>query len=188
MPVKPLAFAADTVAALDASPLVSGVVVVTADPEVERSLRDGVRLLRDDGSGLGPAVRAGCHAVRLWWPQTGVVVVPADLPCLVGADVTAVLAAGQFVDGAFVPDRAGTGTTMLLSAGGRPVGARYGPGSAARHRVLGLRCLEDAPLRARQDVDTVVDLRAAAAFGFGPATTAVLDEVGGLEALQLQAS
>ena len=184
-----LAFAADTIAALAANPFVSGIVVVTTDPRVARSL-DGraVRLLRDDGTGLCLAVRAGGDAAASWWPGAGVLIVPADLPCLVPADVTAVLAAGQCSDGAFVPDRPGNGTTLLLSPPHRPVVTHYGTGSAASHRALGLRCLDDAPMGARHDVDTLVDLRTAAVIGFGPATTAVLSDVGGLKALRLQAS
>lgn len=180
-----LAFAVDTVTALQASPFVSGVVVVTSDREVEREMAAlGARLLRDDGNGLCPAVRAGGAAAASWWPTAGVLVVPADLPCLVAADVAAVLAAGQRTDaepvagrrtdGAFLPDCSGEGTTVLLSAPDRPVVARYGPGSAFHHRALGLRCLDDGPPGARLDIDTVADLRAAVALGLGPRTAAVM--------------
>ena len=184
-----LAFAVDTVTALQANPFVSGVVVVTDDPEVEREMAAlGARLLRDDGTGLCPAVRAGGTYAASWWPSAGVLIVPADLPCLVAADVTAVLAASQRTDGAFLPDRSGEGTTLLLSAPTRPVVARYGPGSAIRHRALGLRCLDDGPPGARLDIDTVADLQAAVMLGLGPQTAAVLDGVHGLDVLETQAS
>ena len=188
-----LAFAVDTVTALQANAYVSGVVVVTSDPDVEREMAAlGVRLLRDDGTGLCPAVRAGGASAASWWPSGGVLVVPADLPCLAAADVTAVLSAGQRTDaaltagqrtdGAFLPDRSGNGTTILLSAPARPVIPRYGPGSAIRHRALGLRCLDDGPPGARLDIDTVADLQAASALGLGPRTAAVVDGVRGLDA------
>ena len=58
-------------------------------------------------------------------------VVPADLPCLSCDDVTQVLHLAQRAEGAFVPDWATTGTTFVVTAPGRPMVARYGPGSAA---------------------------------------------------------
>lgn len=185
-----LAFAGDTVAALSANPFVAGVVVVTTDPEVEQVLGAlaSVRLLRDDGTGLCQAVHAGSRAASSWSPGTGVLVVPADLPCLVAADVTAVLVAGRRTDGAFVPDRSGSGTTLLLSHPGRQVVASYGPGSAARHRALGVHPLDDAPPGARLDVDTVADLRSAVTLGLGPQASAVLAGVGSLDAWQRRAS
>jgi len=120
-----------------------------------------VRLAHDDGLGLQAAVRAGCRAAASWTPATGVAVVPADLPCLLAADVTRVLASGQAADGTFVPDHVASGTTVLMCAQGHTVLTQYGPSSAAKHRALGLRCLDDAPARARHDVDTVEDLQMA---------------------------
>jgi 2-phospho-L-lactate guanylyltransferase len=174
-----LAFALDTVAAVSRSPLVAGVLVVTADPEVERYLgRGAVRVVHDEGAGLRPAVGAGCRAAASWRPSAGVAVVPADLPCLSTDDVTDVLALAQTADGAFVPDHAATGTTLLLCPPGRAVVARYGPGSAAVHRALGLRSLDDVPVRARLDVDTLEDLQAAAQLGLGPRSAAALAATG----------
>ena len=84
------------------------------------------------------------------------------------------LRSAQTTDAAFVPDRLTTGTTLLLSAPGRTVAAQYGPASAARHRALGLRSLDDAPVGARHDVDTLEDLWLAATLGPGPETAAQL--------------
>ena len=176
-----LAFASDTVAALAGSPLVTGIVVVTADPDVKRYLQgQPVHLLPDPGGGLLPAVRAGCRVAALRWPSAGVAVVPADLPCLSSHDVTQVFRLAQRVDGAFVPDRAITGTTFVVSPPGRPLVARYGPGSAAKHRALGLESLDDAPLRARHDVDTLTDLEGAATLGFSARTAAQVAAMGRL--------
>jgi 2-phospho-L-lactate guanylyltransferase len=44
---------------------------------------------------------------------------------------------------------------------------------------MGLVVLDDAPARARHDVDTVDDLRAAQALGVGPQTAAALLAVDG---------
>ena len=170
-----LAFALDTISALSGSPLVAGVLVVTADPDVKRSVREWpVRLAFEGGTGMQSAVRAGCRAAASWRPGAGVAVVPADLPCLLGDDVTHVLMCARSSDAAFVPDRAGTGTTMLVCTQGTTVVAQYGPRSAAKHRALGLRSLDDAPARARHDVDTLDDLRLAVTLGVGPETAAVL--------------
>lgn len=170
-----LAFALDTISALSESPLVSGVLVVTADPVVRRcAQQSALQVVPDVGTGLLPAVRAGCRAAATSWPGVGVVVVPADLPCLRAEDVTHVLQSARTADGAFVPDREGTGTTLLVTAPGRAAVAQYGPASAARHRVLGLRSLDDASVRARHDVDTLEDLVLAETLGLGPETAAQL--------------
>lgn len=71
---------------------------------------------------------------------------------------------------------------MTLFAAGQPVVAGYGADSAARHTGMGLYAVLPAPpVRARHDVDTVADLRAAAVLGLGAATAAVLRD-GGLPA------
>ena len=171
-----LAFALDTLAALSASPEVGAVVVVTPDTGVELVLRDrGVHVVRDDGTGLRSAVFAGCRAAARLRLGARLAVVPADLPCLTADAVTRVLTEVTATDGAFVPDRAGTGTTVLLCPARGRLEPRYGPGSAGQHRSLGLPELADAPLRARLDVDTVEDLADALLLGVGPATACVLE-------------
>ena len=121
---------------------------------------------------MGPAVRDGVREASVRHPGSGIAVVPADLPLLTPADVSAVFreAARDPGRGAFVPDRAGTGTTFVVHAAGLEVRTRYGPASAARHRMLGLRVIEDAPWGARHDIDTVDDLLHARELGPGPCT------------------
>ena len=180
-----LAFALDTISALLDSPVVSGVVVVTSEPIVACRLPQRlVRVVPDNGAGLNSAVRSGIRSAMAWKPATGIVVVPADLPCLRADDVTLVLEEARTMQGAFVPDWSATGTTLLIYPPGRTVVARYGPGSAARHRALGLHPLPGAPVRARHDVDTVEDLRVAMVLGTGPETAAAvaaMDGRGGLD-------
>lgn len=176
-----LAFALDTVVALAQTAYVVGVLVVTADRTVaDRVGQLGARATDDRGTGLGPAVREGLRVAAEWHPDCGVVVVPGDLPCLSPRDVTDVLVAAGPAEGrgAFVPDRAGTGTTIVVQESGHPGLTRYGPDSAARHRALGLRALAGAPASARHDVDTLADLRAAMALGVGEQTRAVVDALG----------
>lgn len=161
-----LAFALDTISSLSGSPLVADVLVVTSDPVAARRLRRlGVRVLPDQGAGLGQAIHGGVRVAATWRPGTGIAVVPADLPCLRATDVTQVVTAGSVTEGAFVPDRSGAGTTLVIYPPGRRAVTRYGPGSAAGHRALGLHTLHDAPMRARHDVDTLEDLAAATSLG-----------------------
>ena len=168
-----LGFAVDTVDAVSACPQVGDVVVVTAEPAVaERVRRPRLRVVADDGAGLDEAVALGARAAGL--RSRGVLVVPGDLPCLRHRDVTQVLAGVRPPAGAFVPDRATTGTTIVVLPTGTAAATRYGPGSAEGHRLLGLRPLLDAPVRARHDVDTLEDLEAALALGVGAATRAAL--------------
>lgn len=173
-----LAFAVDTIEALSASPLVGGVLVVTSDAVVVRRMQQlGVRVTRETGTGLARALHDGLRVAATWRPGSGVAIVPADLPCLRPEDVTRLLADPRTDEGAFVPDRSTTGTTLVIHPPGSRMVTSYGPGSAARHRDLGLHALTDAPLRARHDVDTLEDLRQAGLLGPGPETIAVLDAV-----------
>ncbi len=98
------------------------------------------------------------------------------------------LASGQAADGTFVPDHVASGTTVLMCAQGHTVLTQYGPSSAAKHRALGLRCLDDAPARARHDVDTVEDLQMATALGLGRETAAVQASMHGPGALDQHVS
>lgn len=175
-----LAVAQDVLAALLATPEVAHVVVVTGDPLVlAHARRAGASVVDDPGEGLDAAVAAGAVAAGAVaaaerCAACGLLVVPADLPCLRPADLAAVLRMARRLPGAVVPDRSGTGTTMLVHRGDAPVVTAYGPGSAARHAALGLTVLGGAPDRARLDVDTLEDLEAATVLGLGVHTACVV--------------
>lgn len=172
-----VAFADDTLAALSSSPLVEAVVVVTPDPVVAaHARRHGAVVAPDGGGGLDAAVRAGARVAAALGPDAGTLVVPGDLPCLRPLDVAEVLHRARGDSAAVVVDRSGTGTTLVLHRPGRTVVSSYGQGSAARHAALGLRVLEDAPVRTRQDVDTVEDLLRAADLGLGASTAALVGD------------
>lgn len=170
-----LAFAVDTISSLLDSALVVDVLVVASDPPAVRRLQSlGVRVVADPGTGLGGAIAGGIRAATTWRPGTGTAVVPADLPCLRATDVTQVVSQALATQGAFVPDRSGAGTTLVIHPAGCHARTRYGPASAAAHRAIGLQALHDAPVRARHDVDTLDDLEAAASLGAGAETLAVV--------------
>ncbi|MEN3360028.1 MAG: 2-phospho-L-lactate/phosphoenolpyruvate guanylyltransferase [Mycobacteriales bacterium] len=171
-----LAFALDTVRAAAGSPAVARVVVVTDDADAGRAVRalDAVVVRDEPDAGLNPALTHGASAARLIAPEDGIAVLSADLPALRPAELTAaltaVLTAAAVTGRAFVPDAAGTGTTLLAAAPGTPLDPRYGPGSRDDHRASGAVELAGDWPSLRRDVDTAADLAEAAALGLGPAT------------------
>jgi len=172
-----LAFATDTLAALLGCPDVTTAVVITADRDIAAlATSQGAEVVPDHTAHLDAAIaEAVAHAARQT-PEATVLVTPSDLPCLRAADVTDVLRQAAGHRAAYVPDRSGTGTTMVVHAAGEPVVTGYGAGSAERHTSLGLYAVP-APIRARHDVDTLDDLRAAITLGLGSATAGVVGEL-----------
>jgi 2-phospho-L-lactate/phosphoenolpyruvate guanylyltransferase len=98
--------------------------------------RDGVPaeipVLADTGGGLNGALSAaqtalhefGCHEV---------VVLPADLPHVTGADIDDLVRAGRRGGFAIAPDAAGVGTNALYLNSPQPFRFRFGPDSARLH-------------------------------------------------------
>jgi 2-phospho-L-lactate guanylyltransferase len=174
-----LAFAQDTVAAALAATAVGGVVVVTDDPLAARELTAlGARTVPEDtrnGSrdGLNAALRHGAAVVRAIRPQSPVAALNADLPALRPGELTRVLNAAAEFPRSFLPDAAGTGTTLLAAAPGHDLSPVFGPESRLRHRRSGaVELALTAVDSVRQDVDTGDDLRAALGLGVGPRTAA----------------
>jgi 2-phospho-L-lactate guanylyltransferase len=168
-----LALAMDTVRAAAGCPDVARVVVVTDDAEAGRAVRtlDAVVVRDEPDDGLNAALAHGADAARQIAPDDGVAVLSADLPALRPAELGAALAAAAATARAFVPDAAGTGTTLLAAGPGTALDPRYGPGSRAVHRASGAVELAGDWPSLRRDVDTAADLAAAAALGVGPATS-----------------
>jgi 2-phospho-L-lactate/phosphoenolpyruvate guanylyltransferase len=166
-----LAFAQDTVRAALACPLVSEALVVTDDPVATAALeRLGARVVPDKpDAGLNAAVAYG--AATLARPARWVAALTADLPALRPAELAAALrAAATAPRRGFVPDAAGTGTTLLVAPPLVALDPRFGPGSAASHLASGARRLDGPWPSLRRDVDTRDDLAEAARLGLGPAT------------------
>lgn len=171
-----LAFAQDTVAAVLACAAVRDAAVVTDDRLAARELAVlGARIVADEpGDGLNAALTHAEAVVRQRGSGGALAALNADLPALRPAELARVLDAAAAFPRAFLPDAAGTGTTLLAAAPGRALGPAFGPDSRVRHRASGARELAlDAVDSARQDVDTGDDLRAALALGVGPRTAAV---------------
>lgn len=154
---------ADTLAAARAADGVARVLIVTD----RAGLADALVQARP---GLNPGLaEAAAHAAQLW-PAEGVAALVGDLPALRPDELASALAAAAANPRSFVPDAAGTGTTLLAARPGIALEPAFGPGSAARHGSIAVS-LEAGP-GLRRDVDTADDLRAAAVIGLGPATAA----------------
>ncbi len=171
-----LAFALDTVAAALAAPGVAGVHVVTDDDRVADAVRGlGAAVVADtSGGGLNDALRLAEEVLRA--DGAGALAALAgDLPALRPDQLGRALAAAAAHPRSFVPDAAGTGTTMLCAAAGTALDPRFGERSCAAHAASGAVRLDPADAAGlRRDVDTEVDLWDALRLGTGPATAAQL--------------
>jgi 2-phospho-L-lactate guanylyltransferase len=152
--------------------------VVTPDEEGAAAARDaGAEAVADPGGGQGAAVQAGLEGVE----PGGVLVVNADLPCVVPHDLRSLLAATPA--GAVALVEALDGTTNALSLPSPEVFAPlYGPSSSDRFREhaasLGLEAVSVAVPNLADDVDTMEDL-ARLQLRAGPRTQACLAELEG---------
>lgn len=160
----------DTMSAARAARGVARLVLVTDKPGLPNALVQ-------TRPGLNGALAEAAERAAANWPHDGVAALVGDLPTLRAEELTAVLAQAARHPRAFVPDAAGTGTTLLAAQPGTALHPAFGPGSAARHALIAAR-LEAGP-GLRRDIDTADDLHAAAGHGLGPATAAALDAAGG---------
>ena len=170
------AFALDTAQAAAATPGVEAVLVVTDDFRLASSMRAlGCEVMPDGTSeDLNATLVQAVAEVARRWPGAVPVALCADLPGVRPVELATVLreVAGHVAAGrsAFVPDRAGTGTT-LYAAPVEHCDPRFGVESAARHRGAGAGEAGPAATSVRTDVDDLADLDAALLAGVGPHTS-----------------
>ena len=132
--------------------------VVTPDEEASAAaVEAGAAVVPDPGYGQGAAVEAGLEAVEVG----GILVVNADVPCVVPHDLRSLLTATPVGGLALV--EALDGTTNALSLPSADAFAPlYGRGSADRFRAyaatLGLEAVSVALPNLVEDVDTMEDL------------------------------
>jgi 2-phospho-L-lactate guanylyltransferase len=170
-----LAMAMDTVAAAVAAHSITRVLVAATEPAELAPLRDlGADIVDDGGSAdLNSTLTHGAQLLRADDPQCIVGALQGDLPALQPAELDAAVAAAGGRR-AFFADRAGSGTTLLLSTPGGPLEPRFGPQSAKAHAASGAAALELPLPTLRSDVDTPDDLAHARRLGAGPHTRAAL--------------
>jgi 2-phospho-L-lactate guanylyltransferase len=165
-----LAMLGDVVAACVAT---APTVVVTADDEAAELVAAlGADSLADPGAGQGGAVRAGLATLA----EGPVLVVNADVPCVVPRDLRTLVGAAEL--GALALVEADDGTTNALALP-RPslFAPLYGAGSAARFRdhaaAAGIDAVVAALPNLADDVDTLDDLERVA-LRAGPRTQAAV--------------
>ena len=152
--------------------------VVTPDDEGAAAAAEaGADVVSDPGGGQGPAVQAGLEGVE----PGDILVVNADVPCVVPHDLRSLLAATPA--GCFGLVEALDGTTNALNIPSAEVFAPlYGPSSADRFRAhaesLGLEAVSVVLPNLAEDVDTMEDMTRLQ-LRAGPRTQACLAELEG---------
>lgn len=143
---------------LAAATVVGRTLVVTDDPEGRALAAElGAEPVAEPGGGQGAAVAAALEAL-----EGTVLVVNADLPCIVPHDLRTLAGAAEL--GALGYVEAEDGTTNALALPDAALFAPlYGGGSAARFRDhaegLGVTAISCAIPNLSDDVDTLEDLR-----------------------------
>ncbi len=161
-----LAMLADVLAA---TVVVGRTLVVTADESGAALAGEaGAEAVADPGGGQGAAVAAALDLAA----DEQVLVVNADLPCVVPVDLRALLAAIPSQGLALVEALDGTTNALGLSAP-EVFAPLYGPDSASRFRALPVESVNVAVPNLAEDVDTLADLERLQ-LRCGPRTQAAL--------------
>jgi 2-phospho-L-lactate guanylyltransferase len=143
-------------------PAIDTVLVVSPERD---SIPSDIRVLRDPGVDLNAAFETGRRAA-LAAGAHGLLLLPADLPLLAGADLEQLLDAGRRAGVALAPDRNGSGTNGLYVSleHGAQLRFAFGPGSRERHemaaRACGLRAQAVTSPGLQADIDTPADYEA----------------------------
>jgi 2-phospho-L-lactate guanylyltransferase len=144
--------------AAHAAPTVRQIIVVSPERD---SVSAHIPVLADTGEGLNSALTQA-HRVLRDFGSREVVILPADLPTLVAADIDALVHAGRSGGFALAPDTAGTGTNALCLVSAQPFCFQFGPDSKRLHlREAQLRGLRPALVHLpglEFDVDSPADL------------------------------
>jgi 2-phospho-L-lactate/phosphoenolpyruvate guanylyltransferase len=133
--------------------------VVTADAEGAELAREvDATVVEDPGGGQGPAVAAALAGLE----PGAILIVNADVPCVVPNDLRALLAATPAGGIALVEALDGTTNALSISVAG-VFAPLYGRDSAVRFqahaRELGLQPVSVAIPNLADDIDTIEDLR-----------------------------
>lgn len=172
-----LAMGLDTAEAALRCRIVGQVSVICADDKAASAFsRLGCRVVVDTHEGrLNAALADEARCARAARPTRGFASLMADLPAMASGELEAALSAAAGHGSAFVPDRVGSGTTLLAVMPGNPYRPSYGARSSTRHWLAGAVPL-DVPASSglRRDIDTLDDLFRASALPLGPRTTALL--------------
>ena len=134
--------------------------VIVLSPERD-TVPDEVPVLADSGLGLNQALLQAQRALQAIGCRE-LVVLPADLPNVTGAEIDRLVRAGRRGGFALAPDLAQRGTNALCLATSQPFQFRFGIGSRQLHlleaRRLGLRPITVSAPGLAFDIDTPADL------------------------------
>ncbi len=144
---------------LAAARSVGAVRVATSDPTGGREAEEaGADVVADPGDGQGAAVAAALQGLD----PGGILIVNADVPCVVPDDLRALLAVTPAGGIALVEALDGTTNALSVSAP-EQFESLYGPDSAERFRGrandLGVDCVSVALPNVADDIDTIDDLK-----------------------------
>jgi 2-phospho-L-lactate guanylyltransferase len=144
---------------LAAARTLGAVRVATSDPDGSREAEEaGADVVGDPGGGQGTAVAAAIEGLD----PGAILILNADLPCVVPDDLRALLAATPAGGIALVEALDGTTNALSISAP-EQFDSLYGPDSARRFRAradtLGVDCVSVALPNVADDVDTIDDLK-----------------------------
>lgn len=171
-----LAIVHDTVSAAMAAEQVVHTVVVSDDALAISLAEDlGAAACSPATGSLNGDLGVAADLARRRFARATIAALPADLPALRTDDLEAAIRAAGGRRG-FVPDRHGSGTTLLLSGHGLPLDPRYGRASGTRHAASGACPLAGPWVSLAYDVDTPTDLAGAAALGLGGRTGALMSK------------
>lgn len=159
-----LAFLQDVVAAARATPDVAGVMIVSSEPGLPALFPTApglapIEITADPQQGLNGAIAHGIRAARAADARAPVAVLLGDLPELTADELSGALAAASRHPLAYVPDAAGSGTSLVALAADETAEPRFGAGSAAAHAAAGFVPLDvSVESGLRRDVDAPDDV------------------------------
>lgn len=158
-----LAMLTDVLGTLRAAPQLTGVALISRDPEVRAlAARSGALLLDDPGDDLNDSLRAGAAQLAVRGARE-LLVVPADVPLVTRADVEALVGALRMgAQIALAPAHDDGGTNALALTLPSRLMFQFGERSFERHlrlaTNLGLRTAIHRSDTLGLDIDTLDDL------------------------------
>lgn len=185
-----LAMLRDTLAAIRDVPHIASITVVTPDAAVSEAAADcGADVYPEPpldsaadqypAERLNDALRAVAAHLRATKGAVDIVVLQADLPSLLPAEVAEAIEAAPIGRRSIVVDHRGIGTcALILRDPTAALDPLFGKSSAQRHTAAGAHALSGRWPGLRLDVDTVEDLALAQQLGLGPATAKLVSEIG----------
>jgi 2-phospho-L-lactate guanylyltransferase len=111
--------------------------IIVVSPERD-TVDESVPVLADSGAGLNVALAQAQRAL-LDFGVRELLVLPADLPFVTGAEIDALVRAGRRAGFAIAPDAADTGTNALCLAIDHPFEFQFGPDSKRAHLACAQR-------------------------------------------------